>query len=292
MVKRLTILSSGLLSAALTSCGAGGGGSYTPPAGSVPPPPSTSGATLAMDFTTFQLAPTGATASANVITLREISAGTNATSAVDSVTSAGVSTVPLGSPATTRLYMGTTEVTQGQWRTLVTASGANVPAAPWTTAALTTLSDDQLPATNLSHQQITTVLTAWNTKSFYRLRLPTAVEWENAARAGTTTAWFWGDDERVATIAGRALVRETGTGLGGSPGPATVAGRLPNAWGLYDVHGNAWEWVSNGGASAAPCLRGGSWADNALSAHSGNRIDLPAAVAHPAAGFRLVLEPR
>lgn len=291
MDKRQTILSVTLVLVSLTGCG-GGGGEYTPPTGSVPPPPSTSGTTLAMDLTSFQLAASGATASANVVTLREISAGTAATSASDGVTSAGVSTVPLGSPVTTRLYIGITEVTQGQWRSLVAASGAAVPAAPWTTAALTTASDDLLPATNLSHQHITSVLTAWNAKSFYRLRLPTAVEWENAARAGTTTAWSWGDDERVATIAGRALVRETGTGLGGAAGPATVAGRQPNAWGLYDVHGNAWEWVSNGGLSAAPCLRGGSWADNAISAQSGNRIDLPAAVAHPAAGFRLVLEPR
>jgi formylglycine-generating enzyme required for sulfatase activity len=105
-------------------------------------------------------------------------------------------------------------------------------------------------------------------------RLPTEAEWEYTCRAGTTTAYGFGDDSEMLKDYG--VVRSTSAAVCGS--------KLPNLHGLFDLHGNVWEWCHDqyngklpGGANpildAAPgwrVLRGGSWnfdGDNARSSY-------------------------
>lgn len=91
------------------------------------------------------------------------------------------------------------------------------------------------------------------------VRLPTALEWETAARAGTETKYFFGND--IALLPHYSWSRESFT----EGSLHKVGSKAPNPWGLYDIYGNVWEWTSEGELGEAcyvggRCqVRGGSW---------------------------------
>jgi formylglycine-generating enzyme required for sulfatase activity len=130
--------------------------------------------------------------------------------------------------------------------------------------------------------------------------LPTEAQWEYAARAGTTTAWSFGDDE--AALGEHAWYDKNADGK-----PHPVAQKQPNPWGLYDMHGNLWEWVADRygsypeGAQTDPAgpqdgvyrvLRGGSFGDWAVVTRSASRIRGDPEDRNVNDGFRCARAPR
>ena len=128
------------------------------------------------------------------------------------------------------------------------------------------------PVINVSWDDITKQFIPWlNRKTGKTFRLPSESEWEYAARAGTTTKYSWGDS------IGRNKANCNGCGSQWDDSKtAPVKSFSPNAFGLYDMHGNVWEWVQdcrndsyngapdNGNAwESGDCklrvLRGSSW---------------------------------
>lgn len=131
-------------------------------------------------------------------------------------------------------------------------------------------------------------------------RLPTEAEWEYACRAGTTT-WY-----NVGKTIGEAQANYTGRDPQGRwTGLAPVGSFEPNAWGLYDMHGNVWEWCNDwyspdyykksptenpAGPTAGfgRVARGGSWLglDDAFILRSSNRVEFEPVTRHGDLGFR------
>ena len=133
----------------------------------------------------------------------------------------------------------------------------------------------------------------------YEYRLPTEAEWEFATRAGTTTRFSFGDLEASLDSYGWYTNNSAAT-------PQVVGQKLPNSAGLYDVHGNVWEWCCDyygsypGGSVTDPkgpssgtkrVLRGGSWYSSATDCRSANRYCNSPTMRNGDVGFRVVLAP-
>jgi len=115
---------------------------------------------------------------------------------------------------------------------------------------------DQHPVVNVSWNDAQAMARWLSRVEHCTYRLPTEAEWEYAARAGTRTRYQNGDDPQalvqVANIFDAAaaplwpaLAANALQGNDGFAFTAPVASFAPNAWGLYDMHGNAWEWTSD-----------------------------------------------
>ncbi len=112
-------------------------------------------------------------------------------------------------------------------------------------------------------------------------RLPTEAEWEYACRAGTTTEYSFGDNEQDL---GKYAWFETNS----DGKPHAVGEKLPNGWGLYDMHGNVFEWCSDAEGSAR-VLRGGSWGNSARCCRSAFRGGNDPSFRSNSVGFRVCL---
>lgn len=186
-------------------------------------------------------------------------------------------------------YLGKYEVTQKQWRKIMKNNPSN-------------FKGDDLPVETVywnDVQEFVRKLNEWEGTDKYRL--PSEAEWEYAARAGTTTRYSFGDDD--AKLGDFAWYRDNS---GSKTHP--VGQKQPNSWGLYDMHGNVYEWVQdewhsnyNGaptdgsawedGSVSLRVNRGGSWYRYAWYSRSADRRNYDQNNRrYDSLGFRLVME--
>jgi formylglycine-generating enzyme required for sulfatase activity len=157
-------------------------------------------------------------------------------------------------------YMQTMPVTQGQWQKVMGNNPSHFKG------------DDNCPVENVSWNDVQEFISKLNSMEREdRYRLPTEAEWEYACRTGSTTAYCFGDDPGHL---GEYAWYSSNSGSKTHP----VGQKTPNAWGLYDMHGNVWEWVQDrcgdylSGNVTDPeglssgwgrVIRGGSWGSDA-----------------------------
>jgi formylglycine-generating enzyme required for sulfatase activity len=233
-------------------------------------------------------------------------------------------------------YLGVTEVTRGQFRRFVDEAGYRTEAerdgkggwgaddaGRWKQDPNYTWENpgfkqtDEHPVVDVSWNDAVAFCAWLSRKEGATYRLPTEAEWEYACRAGTTTKYSCGDDPEGLAAVGNIA---DGTAKAKYPGWTTTAaqdgyiytapvGRYePNAWGLYDMHGNVWEWCSDGyGAdyyksspvddppgsegAANRVFRGGCWDYGPRGARSAFRFRSAPVNRAYGVGFRLARRP-
>lgn len=185
-------------------------------------------------------------------------------------------------------YIGVFEVTQEQYAAVMN----NNPSG---------FKGKKLPVETISWDQAIMFCETLNANgramAGWRFTLPTSRQWEYACRAGSETVFSWGNslNGQEANCAGTHPYRaQRGTYLRKT---VAVGSYAPNAWGLYDMHGNVWEWCSDfvsgkdkrGRIIRYREIRGGAWGTPASSCRSANRGRLSQGRASKALGFRVAM---
>ncbi len=190
-------------------------------------------------------------------------------------------------------YLGIHPVTQAQWRAVM----GNNPSQ---------FQGENLPMENVPWRNCRMFCEKISQTNGNRYRLPTEAEWEYACRAGTTTTFQFGetittdqanyDDKYPYSQSKKGVDRRQTTPVGSFP---------PNGWGLFDMHGNVWEWCADWFGSkyykrsprqdpqgpergSYRVLRGGFWSDNACYCRAAYRHNEPPGARFSSIGFRVV----
>ncbi|GBE73248.1 hypothetical protein myaer87_04750 [Microcystis aeruginosa NIES-87] len=200
-------------------------------------------------------------------------------------------------------YISQTPITQAQWQAIAATAKIDIDLK----TNPSRFKGDELPVESVNWYRATEFCKRLSRETKREYRLPSEAEWEYACRAGTTTAFHFGET----ITADLANYRGTETYADESTGEyrqqTTPGGQFPpNAFGLYDMHGNVWEWcadtwhdnyhvaptdgsawIENGNDNYSP-LRGGSWCDGPDACRSAVRYSFYRGVNSDYNGFRVV----
>ncbi len=190
-------------------------------------------------------------------------------------------------------YLGKYPVTQGQWRAVIGNDPSHFKLG------------DNHPVEQVSWDDVQQFIARLNQKTGKRYRLPSEAEWEYACRAGTPTEYSWGN------TVGQNNANCNGCGSRWDNKSTSPVGSFePNPWGLYDMHGNVFEWCQdcwhddyknaptdgrawgeeNGGDCGRRVVRGGSWGNDPFFLRSAFRFRYTSVFRYNHIGFRLLLQ--
>jgi formylglycine-generating enzyme required for sulfatase activity len=203
---------------------------------------------------------------------------------------------------TNGFYLGKYEVTQAQYQTVMNGNSEGLSTDP------SSFKGSNRPVERASWEDAQIFLSRLNSieqsagrlPNGWKYVLPTEAEWEYACRAGTTTAYSWGNDINSS----RANYNWDGGANDGNDSKQTVnIGQFSaNPWGFFDMHGNVWEWVSDwkanylSGAQTDPegpasgsyrVTRGGSWGSGGTRLRSAERSTNTPSNRNTGIGFRV-----
>jgi len=178
-------------------------------------------------------------------------------------------------------YMGESEVTQAQWKAVMGTT-------PWKGEKYVK-EGDGYPATFVSWDDAQEFMKKLAKASGRKVRLPSEAEWEYACRAGTKTTYSFGNSDRDLSdyawwggfLDGNAKNEQYAH---------EVKTKKPNPWGLYDMHGNVYEWCEDKYNAASRVLRGGCWYGNPEYCRSAYRYWGAPDLRDDDVGFRVVLD--
>ena len=186
-------------------------------------------------------------------------------------------------------YLGKYEVTQAQWEAVMGSNPSRFKGCGDCPVERVSWDDAQAFIGKLNEME-----------GENRYRLPSEAEWEYAARAGSVTAYSWGNE------IGNNRANCYGCGSQSDREKRAPVGSFPsNAWGLHDMHGNVWEWVQDcwndsyrgaptdgaaweSGACEVRVVRGGSWDGDPRNLRAAFRIGHYSVVRYSDSGFRVV----
>ena len=238
---------------------------------------------------------------------------------------------PQHSVTVRRFFAGRFEVTRGQYRVFVEATGRSsdgcflwndsafemVAANSWRNPGFA--QDDAHPVTCVSWEDASAYAAWLSRQTGRKYRLLTEAEWEYAARAGTTTTQYWGDDVNLICHYANGADRAAAARIPGVETwqvadcddryayTAPVGSYRPNAFGLHDMLGNVEEWTQDcwkGNYEGAPtdgsavasgdcslrAVRGGAWDDSPVGVPAAYRVGSPTSVRVNRRGFRIALD--
>jgi formylglycine-generating enzyme required for sulfatase activity len=188
--------------------------------------------------------------------------------------------------------IGKYEVTQKQWQSIMGSNPSN-------------FKGDNLPVEQVSWNDVQEFIQKLNQKTGKTYRLPTEAEWEYACRTGTSTPFYTGNNLTTSQANYNGNYPYNNNPKGEYREKTMPVGSFaPNAWGLYDMHGNVWEWCSDwygdfsSGSQSNPqgassgssrVLRGGSYYDHAQTCRAALCNNGSPDFRFYGRGFRLVL---
>ncbi|NCS44871.1 MAG: SUMF1/EgtB/PvdO family nonheme iron enzyme [Microcystis aeruginosa BS11-05] len=200
-------------------------------------------------------------------------------------------------------YMGKYPITQAQWQAIAATAKIDIDLE----TNPSNFTGNELPVERVTWYQATEFCKRLSRETKQEYRLPSEAEWEYACRAGTTTPFYFGE-----TITGKLANHNASNTYADEPKgeyrkETTPVGQFPpNAFGLYDMHGNVWEWCAdtwhdnydgaptdgsvwtkNRNDNRSP-LRGGSWCSNPVHCRSAFRSNYYRRDSSGSLGFRVV----